>query len=139
MGDHTLSYAEEKKTVFKGLILLAVVTLIEVFTCLLGKGFVIEGFYLPSFLIGIVVVVLSIYKAYFIIFEFMHLGHEVKGLAWSILLPLILLVWFIIAMLYEGTSWKDNRKINTPVDLQPVEPLETIEGNLLQWEDTYLY
>jgi cytochrome c oxidase subunit IV len=138
MGDHTLSYAEEKKTVFKGLILLAVVTLVEVFTCLLGKGFVIEGFYLPSFVVGIVVVVLSIYKAYFIIFEFMHLGHEVKGLAWSILLPLVLLVWFIIAMLYEGTSWKENRKINTPVDLQPVEPLETIEGNLLQWEDTYL-
>jgi cytochrome c oxidase subunit IV len=138
MADHTLSYAEEKKTVFKGLVLLAVVTLVEVFTCLLGKGFVIEGFYLPSFVIGIVVIVLSIYKAYFIIFEFMHLGHEVKGLAWSILLPLILLVWFIIAMLYEGTSWKENRKINAPVDLQPVEPMETIEGSILNWEKSYL-
>ena len=38
-----LSYEDSKKLVYKGLVLLAVVTLIEVFFSLLGKGHVIAG------------------------------------------------------------------------------------------------
>ena len=42
-----LSYEESKKAVVRGLILLAVVTLVEVAIGLVGKGHVIEGFHLP--------------------------------------------------------------------------------------------
>jgi cytochrome c oxidase subunit IV len=45
---------------------------------------------------------LTIVKAFYIVSEFMHLGHEAKVLIWSIILPLLFLVWFIIAMLNEG-------------------------------------
>ncbi len=135
MADHILDYSAEKKAVYKGLVLLAVLTLVEVFIALLGKGFIIDGFYLPHTLVAIVIIVLSLYKAYFIVFEFMHMGHEVKGLAWSVLLPLVLLVWFVIALIYEGKTWLAAQKVKEPVDLQIIEPANKIEGSLYQIED----
>ena len=38
-----LSYEDSKKAVYKGLVLLGIVTLIEVFFSLLGKGYIIKG------------------------------------------------------------------------------------------------
>lgn len=47
---------------------------------------------------------LTIVKAYYIVANFMHLRHEVKGLIWAIILPCLFVCWFIVAMLYEGGS-----------------------------------
>jgi cytochrome c oxidase subunit 4 len=104
-----VSYEEAKKTVFKGLVLLALVTIAEVAIALLGKGYIISGFYLPKWLVYIAMIGLSLYKAYFIMGEFMHLKHEVKALVSSILLPFLLLVWAIIAFLWDGASWAEKR------------------------------
>jgi cytochrome c oxidase subunit IV len=52
---------------------------------------------------------LTIVKAFYIVGEFMHLGHEAKGLIWSVLIPCIFVVWFIVSMLYEGGSIFSNR------------------------------
>lgn len=52
---------------------------------------------------------MSVYKAYFIIYEFMHLTYEVQGMRMSILLPTLLLVWGIIAFFQEGGSWFKRR------------------------------
>jgi len=49
-------------------------------------------------------IALSLYKAYKIVYEFMHLGHEVPGMLKSVLLPALLLVWAIIAFFWEGTA-----------------------------------
>ena len=45
---------------------------------------------------------LTIVKAFYIVSEFMHLKHEVKVLIWSIIIPMIFVVWLIIALIYEG-------------------------------------
>ena len=45
---------------------------------------------------------LTFVKAFYIISEFMHLKHETKVLIWSIALPLIFVVWLVIALIYEG-------------------------------------
>ena len=50
----------------------------------------------------LIFVVMTIIKAYYIVQEFMHLGHEVKGLRWSVVYPMILVVWLLIALLVEG-------------------------------------
>jgi len=102
---------EAIKTVYKGLVLLAVATVVEVIIALLGKGHIIAGFYLPVWFMAITMIGISLYKAYFIVNEFMHVRYEVSGLAMSILLPLILLIWAIIAFLYEGNAWKENRNV----------------------------
>ena len=50
----------------------------------------------------IVFVGLTIFKAYYIVSEFMHLGHEAKGLRYMVIYPMILVVWLIVALLIEG-------------------------------------
>ena len=47
-------------------------------------------------------IVLTILKAFFIVGEFMHLKHETKGLIWTILVPMALLVWLLVALVTEG-------------------------------------
>jgi cytochrome c oxidase subunit IV len=49
-------------------------------------------------------IAMTIVKAFYIVGEFMHLKHEVKTLIWSILIPTIFIVWFVISMLVEGDS-----------------------------------
>jgi len=45
---------------------------------------------------------LTFVKAFYIVSEFMHLKHEKKVLIWSIILPMIFVVWLVIALIYEG-------------------------------------
>ncbi len=107
------SYEESIKLVYKGLVLLAIVTLVEVFFSLLGKGHIVPGLEDMSwvaYVIGFIIIVLSIYKAYFIIYEFMHMRYEAKGLAMTVLLPTLLLVWAIIAFFQEGSEWNNSRE-----------------------------
>ncbi len=55
---------------------------------------------------------LTIWKAFFIVSEFMHLGHEVKGLIYSIILPMMFIIWLIVALVnMEGAAIKDARGI----------------------------
>lgn len=93
-------------------VILSVITIIE-----LGMGL---GMYalpmaagLKLFLKG-VIVILSLAKAFYIVGVFMHLGEEVKNLIMTIVVPLLLFVWFIAAFLYEGNSWKNLRNTYNP-------------------------
>lgn len=52
---------------------------------------------------------LTFVKAFYIIAEFMHLKHETKVLIWSIAIPMIFVVWFVIALIYEGGAIQDAR------------------------------
>jgi cytochrome c oxidase subunit IV len=128
-----LSYEESKKMVYKGLVILGVVTLVEVFFSLLGKGHVFSGLEDINWLgyvIGVVLIVLSLYKAYFIIYDFMHMRYEVKGLAVSVLLPTVLLIWAIIAFFQEGGSWKSRREQIKEKNTESVEERQMQEGFL---------
>lgn len=129
-----LSYEDQKKLVMKGLKLLAIVTITEVLLALLFNGHFIEGFHknhmggaLSIALIaiyGLAMIGFSLYKAKFIVYNFMHLGSEVKGLRLSVLLPMLLLVWAIIAFFQEGGSWKSRRdKIQDMNELERSAPV----------------
>jgi cytochrome c oxidase subunit 4 len=135
-----LTYGQAKKRVVFGLFLLGGVTLAEVFFSLLGKGYVVPDLEEISwlfYLVGFVLVSLSLYKAYFIVYEFMHMGYEVRGLALSVLLPTLLLVWAIIAFFQEGNSWKSRRQQIEEKDKEPAEQVENMQGMLIG-EDTYI-
>lgn len=105
-----LSHEEGIKVVTKGLILLAIITLVEVAIALVGNGHVVHGFHLPKLIMYPAMIGFSLYKAYFIVYEFMHMKYEVPGLAKSVLLPTLLLVWGIIAFFQEGGSWRARRE-----------------------------
>ena len=59
-----------------------------------------------------VVCILTIAKAYYIVSIFMHLGDEVRNMIMTIVVPLCLFIWFIIAFLWDGNSWKNMRNTN---------------------------
>lgn len=139
MSDH-LSYEESIKKVYKGLVLLAVVTLVEVFISLLGKGYVpglrwVEDYQVALGIVALGLIGLSLYKAYFIIYEFMHMRYEVKGLALSVLLPTVLLIWAVIAFFQEGNAWKNRRQQIQDKNKEQVEKTE-LEGFVPA--DTYI-
>lgn len=49
-------------------------------------------------------IIMTIAKAAYIIGEFMHLGHEVKFLQYSILFPMAFIVWLLGACIWESGS-----------------------------------
>lgn len=55
-----------------------------------------------STLVFLTFIILTIFKAYYIVSEFMHLGHEIRRMVVTILLPFIFIVWLIIGMIIEG-------------------------------------
>lgn len=55
----------------------------------------------------IVFIVLTLVKAYYIVAEFMHLGHEKKSLRMSIVLPLLFVVFLIFILVYQGQAIYD--------------------------------
>ena len=73
--------------------ILLIITIIE-FLC---AFFLPKGVFLIAIFVG-----LTFVKAFYIVAEFMHLKHETKVLIWSIALPMILVVWLVIALIYEG-------------------------------------
>lgn len=144
MSSH-LTYEESKKKVFRGLLLLGAVTLIEVFISLLGKGHIIAGAEKYAVLyafVGLAIIILSIYKAYFIIYEFMHMRYEAKGLAMTVLLPTTLLIWAIIAFFQEGNAWKERRELindknkqeqNDTAPKPKQQGMRTVPADVYQW------
>lgn len=114
-----------KKVVFKGLILLAIITVLEVFIALFGNGHLIESVHLSKWIMYPLMIGLSLYKAYFIIYEFMHMKYEMQGLRFTVLLPMLLLVWAVIAFFTEGSTWKHNRLVVQQKSEIGIEPMTT--------------
>lgn len=141
MSGH-LTYEESKKVVFKGLRLLGVITLIEVGLALLGNGHIVSGFHLHKAIMYPLMIGLSLYKAYFIIFEFMHMKYEVRGLALAVLLPMTLLIWAMIAFFSEGNKWfnyrdtvREKNKVESTQSIQPQGESKTVK--VLEADDVH--
>jgi len=65
----------------------------------------IMAFTMPrGILLYVLFIVLTIWKAKYIMMEFMHLGEEVKPMIYSILVPIVFLFWLIIVLLKEGSD-----------------------------------
>jgi len=108
---HHHSDAEFKKRVRKTTILLSVITVIE-----LAIGLTIYNIHKgpdPSHLLVLMfkgmVCILTLAKAYYIVSVFMHLGDEIRNMIMSVIVPLLLFIWFIAAFLWDGNSYKNLR------------------------------
>jgi cytochrome c oxidase subunit IV len=100
------------KRIWRTTWVLSLITLVE-----LALGFGIarhwfgESHGLILFIKG-VICILSLAKAFYIVSIFMHLGDEVRNLIMTIVVPLLLFVWFIAAFLWDGDSWRNMRHDN---------------------------
>lgn len=50
-------------------------------------------------------ILLTVVKAYFIVSEFMHLGHEKKSMVYSIIGPFVFILWMILACLTDAVHY----------------------------------
>ena len=64
-----------------------------------------ETQFFPKHLLNGVFVIMTLAKAFFIIAEFMHLGHELRNLVMTIAVPACLFIWFLIAFVWDGSSY----------------------------------
>ena len=105
--------ASSTKRIWKVFWILLVITLVE-----LGLGLSLYALDLPEglriHLIKGVIIILSLAKAYYIVSYFMHLGDEIRNMVMTIVVPLMLFIWFILAFLGDGNSYKNLRNKYDP-------------------------
>jgi len=113
---HHTDDATFKKRVRNTTILLSVITVIELAIGLsiysLHKSDVNRDFLILCF--KGVVCILTLAKAYYIVSVFMHLGDEIRNMIMTIVVPLMLFIWFIIAFIADGNSYKKLRNNYDP-------------------------
>lgn len=100
--------AEGTGRIWKVFWLLSFVTIVEL---VLGFGLAKNWYGSSGMILFVkgVICILSLAKAYYIVSVFMHLGDEIRNFIMTIVVPLLLFVWFIAAFLWDGDSWKNLR------------------------------
>lgn len=102
-----LKFKSNEQKIWGVLIFLSLVTIVEVAL----------GIYKPSFLMGQVLgmkilnwifIILTLVKAYYIAWDFMHLRDEKPSFTWTIVLPLLILIPYLaFILLVEGSYIHD--------------------------------
>lgn len=100
-----------KKEVIRVTIILTILTIIE-----LALGFAMMGMENQNLRLTIkgIIIILMLSKAFYIVGYFMHLKHEVKNLIMTIVVPLLIFIWFIFAFLYDGHSFNHLKNTYDP-------------------------
>ena len=82
---------------------MSIVTIIEVALGILKPEVLIENYFLRMKLINWIFIILTIVKAYYIMWDFMHLRHEVRRLQFSVVVTLMFLIAYLaFILLVEG-------------------------------------
>jgi cytochrome c oxidase subunit IV len=76
--------------------ILLIVTTVEVVLGIIKPAALIDNDILGTSWLNMIFIILTIIKAAYIVMEFMHLGHEVGRLKWTILLPLLILIPYLL-------------------------------------------
>jgi cytochrome c oxidase subunit 4 len=118
---------EHKLTIFRGLVtfksnitkiwgvfvFLSVITIVEVYLGITKPEFLTEGRFLAMKLLNWVFIILTLVKAYYITWDFMHQRDETKGLRRSVVWTAVFLIcYLILILLIEGDYIFDVYKEN---------------------------
>ena len=109
---HPEPHGDVKARIRKTTIILSIITVVE-----LGLGlfmYLVEMPYWVNLFIKGVITILSLAKAFYIVSIFMHLGDEIRNMIMTIIVPLLLFIWFIAAFLWDGNSYKNLRNRYDP-------------------------
>ena len=98
-----LKFESNQTKIWGVLIFLSIVTIIEVALGILKPEVLIENYFLRMKLINWIFIILTIVKAYYIMWDFMHLRDEVRGLQFSVVVTLMFLIAYLaFILLVEG-------------------------------------
>jgi cytochrome c oxidase subunit 4 len=134
MSAHTASpeitfhpeHASGTKKIWRTFWLLSAITIVELAIGLIIYNMNKGGNPNPTYVLMFkgMVCILTLAKAYYIVSIFMHLGDEIRNMIMTIVVPLCLFIWFIIAFLWDGNSWKNLRNTNAGSRKAPVEQVK---------------
>jgi cytochrome c oxidase subunit IV len=79
--------------------ILSVVTIVEVFLGIIKPDFLHMNNLLRMNLLNWIFIILTIFKAYYIIWAFMHMEGEKSSLRWTVVAPVIFLVAYLLFIL----------------------------------------
>lgn len=87
--------------------ILLVVTAVEVVLGILKPPLLVDNYIIGVTLLNMTFIVLTIVKAYYIVYAFMHLGSERKNLKLSILLPVWILIPYLLFILLTESAFQE--------------------------------
>lgn len=91
----------DAKAIWRTFWILLVITVFELIIAIIY----FKTHFFPKHILNGVFIIMTLAKAFFIIAEFMHLGHEIRNLIMTIAIPALLFLWFLAAFIWEGSSW----------------------------------
>jgi len=103
-----------KKEIWRVTIILSVLTIVELALGIWMMGMPVGALH---YSIKGAIIILMLAKAFYIVSIFMHLGDEIRNLIMTIIVPLMLFIWFLAAFLWDGNSWKNLK--NTDAGSRP--------------------
>lgn|SRR5690554_7287826 len=100
---HGATHESSAKRIWYVFTLLSIATLIEVVLGILRPDFLVEKTFLSMKLLNWIFIILTIYKAYYITWTFMHMEGETKGLRRSVVWTAVFLICYLsFILLVEG-------------------------------------
>jgi cytochrome c oxidase subunit IV len=102
---------ENVKRIWKTFWLLLIITIIELGLGLVNYMITKNPDHNTGLVLAIkgVIIILSLAKAFYIVSIFMHLGDEIRNFIMTIVVPLLLFIWFILAFILDGNSYLNLR------------------------------
>ncbi len=96
---HAHEHVSNTKRIWMVFALLSVVTTVEVYLGIIRPSFLFMNNFLSMNLLNWVFILLTLYKAYYIVWAFMHMEGEKSSLRWSVVGSVIFLVLYLLFIL----------------------------------------
>ena len=85
--------------------ILSVITTVEVFFGILKPDFLHMNTFLSMNLLNWLFIILTLVKAYYIVWAFMHMEGEKSSLRWTVVTPIIFLVLYLLFILLTEADY----------------------------------
>jgi cytochrome c oxidase subunit 4 len=96
-------HVSNTKRIWNVFILLSVVTIVEVILGIFKPDVLFHNKFLAMNLLNWIFILLTVYKAYYIVWAFMHIEGETSSLRSAVVVPLVFLILYIMFIfLLEG-------------------------------------
>lgn len=103
MANSSTHHESNTKRIWLVFVILSIVTLVEVVLGILKPDFLVNTYFLSMKLLNWIFIILTLYKAYYIAWAFMHLEGEKKGLRRAVVWTSIFLISYLLfILLTEG-------------------------------------
>ena len=106
VGEHKLEifrglikFKSNEQKIWGVLIFLSIVTIIEVSLGIIKPDF-LSAYFMRMKLLNWIFIILTIIKAYYITWDFMHMRDETSSLKNSVVLPLVILIPYLVFILF---------------------------------------